>query len=165
MSALFETSGAAFSPCRTYRYRLWRTWDATKPPLVFCMLNPSTADAEADDPTVSRCKERARRMGAGGLVVVNLFALRSTDPRALYRHVDPVGPDNDTAILDAAGQGDLVCAWGNHGKLHGRAAKVLALLLAAGLPALALRVSKDGHPSHPLYLPYDLQPKPFGVAA
>lgn len=165
MGALFETSGATFSACKSYRYRLWRTWDAAKPPLVFCMLNPSTADAEADDPTVSRCKERARRMGAGGLVVVNLFALRSTDPKALYQHADPVGPDNDSAILDAASQGDLVCAWGNHGKLYGRAAKVLALLRAAGLPALALRVSKEGHPSHPLYLPYELQPQPFEAAA
>lgn len=165
MSDLLENRGARLSDCGTYRYRLWRIWNPCVAPLVFCMLNPSTADAEVDDPTVSRCKERARRLGYGGLEVVNLFALRSTDPKALYRHADPVGPENDAAILAAAERGNLICAWGNHGKLRGRASAVLAMLRAAGLPALALRVSKDGHPSHPLYLPYDLEPQPFGAAA
>lgn len=158
---LFATKGAGFSTCGQYRYNLWRIWDRTRKPLSYCMLNPSTADAEKDDPTVARCSERARRLGYGGVVVVNLFALRSTDPRALYKHYDPVGPDNDPAILAAASECDLICAWGNHGKLRGRAAQVLTMLRASGLPALALRVSKDGHPSHPLYLSYDLEPVPY----
>lgn len=155
---LLNDRGAVFSDCDAYRYRLWRTWDARKPPLVFCMLNPSTATAEQDDPTIARCTERARRLGYGGLEVINLFGLRSTDPKALYGHADPVGPDNDSAILSAAERGNLICAWGNHGKLRGRDKAVLKLLRIAGLPALALKVSKDGHPSHPLYLPYDLEP-------
>lgn len=163
MAELLNDRGAEFSDCETYRYRLWRTWDSRKPPLVFCMLNPSTADAEQDDPTVARCSERARRLGYGGLEVVNLFALRSTDPKALYGHADPVGPKNDSAILSAAERGNVVCAWGNHGKLQGRDKAVLALLRAAGLPALALKVSKDGHPSHPLYLSYDLEPTVYAT--
>ena len=93
--------------------------------------------------------------------MVNMFALISTDPRALYSALDPVGPRNDAAILDAASKGDIICAWGNHGSLHGRDRQVLRLLDAAGLPALALKISKTGQPSHPLYLPYELLPVPF----
>ena len=156
-----EVGNATFSPCGAYRYSLTRGWDSGKPAVNFLMLNPSTADAEQDDPTVARCSERARRLGHGGLEVVNLFALRSTDPKALYGHADPVGPENDSAILSAAEQGNVVCAWGNRGELRGRDKAVLRLLRAAGLPVLALKVSKDGHPSHPLYLSYDLRPEPY----
>ena len=131
MSDLFRQSGAEFSPCGLYRYSLWRTW-SDAPPLVFCMLNPSTAGAELNDPTVSRCCERSRLLGYGGTIVVNMFALISTDPRALYSALDPVGPRNDAAILDAASKGDIICAWGNHGSLHGRDRQVLRLLDAAG---------------------------------
>ena len=161
MGDLFASKGAGFSSCGRYRYNLWRIWDRARKPLAYCMLNPSTADAEQDDPTVARCSERARRLGYGGVTVVNLFALRSTDPKVLYSHPDPVGPDNDPAILAVASECDLICAWGNHGKLRGRDKAVLKLLRMAGLPALALKVSKDGHPSHPLYLPYDLEPMPY----
>lgn len=165
MSGLFETSGANFSECGTYRYRLWRIWDTDARPLVFCMLNPSTADAEQDDPTVARCKERARRGGYGGVIVVNLFALRSTDPKGLYSHPDPIGPHNNAHISNCCQEGDFICAWGNHGKLHGRDRVVLKLLAAHFVQPMALRVSKGGLPSHPLYLPYDLEPQPYGLAA
>ena len=94
--------GALFSPDRVYRYRLWRRWKPEEPALVYVMLNPSTADEIDSDATVTRCIERARRMGYGGIEVVNLFALRSTDPTALYRHEAPVGPENDQHILGYA---------------------------------------------------------------
>lgn len=159
---LFVDRGAGFSACRAYRYTLWRSWDRAKPWLAFVMLNPSTADATTDDPTVARCGERARRLGYGGLAVVNLFALRSTDPLELYRHPDPVGPHNDSAILSVASEaGAVVCAWGNHGRLHGRDGKVLELLARLGVQPMALKVSRGGHPGHPLYLPYNLTPQPY----
>ena len=82
---------------RVYRYLLTRRW-GTVPAMVWIMLNPSTADAFAEDPTIRRCLIFAHREGCGGLTVVNLFALRSTDPKALTRHPDPVGPANDTFI-------------------------------------------------------------------
>lgn len=148
--------GAIFSPCDTYRYVLWRNW-SVGPMCCFIMLNPSTADATNDDPTVRRCIGFARRWGYGGVEVVNIFALRSTDPRALRRHVDPVGPDNDQAIRLAARRADrVVCAWGNHGRLHNRGPAVLAGLVLMGIRPLCFKLTKStpgkpGQPEHPLY--------------
>jgi hypothetical protein len=124
------------------------------------MLNPSTADEIDNDPTVARCERRAMDLGYGGLEVVNLFALRSTDPEPLYTHPDPVGPENDKAILDAVtGAGLVVCAWGKHGKLLQRAAHVLRLLRNAGVTVHCLKLNQDRTPTHPLYVGYDIQPR------
>jgi hypothetical protein len=161
VSDLLTDAGATFSPCRTYRYRLWRFWDQ-RPYLAFVMLNPSTADEVKNDPTVERCERRARVGGYGGVAVVNLFAFRSTDPAVLRKVADPVGPHNDAAITDVAKQaGRVICAWGTHGSLHGRDAHVLVMLHWHGVGTYALRVSKGGHPCHPLYLPYGLEPAEF----
>lgn len=163
--SLFETTGATFSPCRRYRYRLWRVWDETKAPAVFVMLNPSTADEVENDPTVERCARRAKSMGFGGLRVANIFALRSTDPVALYSEADPVGPDNDLAILESiAGAGLVVCAWGGHGKLNGRGDAVLNLIRGAGSIPHYLKINSDGTPKHPLYVGYSVQPQAWEVA-
>ena len=153
-------SGAQFSPDRLYRYVLWRTWNESTLPLIFLMLNPSTADARHNDPTVERCEQRARRWGAGGLVVVNLFAYRSTDPDELMKVADPVGPENDQAILAAAYSGgcELIAGWGNVGKLGGRADAVVRLLRRAHVRIHALAVNQDGSPKHPLYVHYDVRP-------
>lgn len=161
---LFQNSGAVFSPCRLYRYALWRTWDADKAPLLFVMLNPSTADEVANDPTVERCERRARAMGFGGLRVANIFAYRSTDPGALYGLDDPVGPDNDQAILDAvAVAGLVVCGWGKHGNLRGRGEAVRALIASTGKAPHYLELNNDGTPKHPLYVGYSVKPQPWEV--
>lgn len=159
MKDLFEDSGAVFSPCGLYRYRLWRRWDSSAP-AVFLMLNPSTADDIENDPTVERCERRARSMGFGGLEVINLFALRSTDRSALYTHPAPIGPENDSAILAAVyGAGKIICAWGTDGRLQGRDQQVLSLLRGVGIPLYFLRLNKDGTPQHPLYIGYSEEPK------
>jgi hypothetical protein len=141
--------GAVLSPCRHYRYQLTRTWDEALPAVAFIGLNPSTADAELDDPTVRRCIGFAREWGFGKLILVNLFALRSTDPTKLYTAAAPVGPENDRWLRLAARNAEtLVAAWGVHGDLNGRANQVRALL-----PNLmCLGRTRAGHPRHPLYL-------------
>lgn len=155
-------SGAELSLCRTYRYVLWRVWDIEKPPLVFVLLNPSTADEIEGDPTISRCMRRAIALGCGSLWVVNLFAYRSTKRAVLKTLPDPVGPKNDEFILSAARKaGQVVCGWGNDGKLLGRDQAVLGMLRSNGVKTMALAVNDDGTPGHPLYLPYTLRPVEF----
>lgn len=153
---------AAFSPCRGYRYALGRVWEPGGPLVMFLMLNPSTADAAAQDATVERCQRRARAWGAGGLLVGNIFAWRSTDPGALYTQPDPAGPENDSSILTLASlAATVVCGWGTHGELGNRGRRVLSMLQGAGVTPQALRITKGGQPGHPLYIGYSVQPQPL----
>lgn len=149
---------AVISQCKKYRYSLSRTWDETLPTACFIMLNPSTADAEKDDPTIRRCVGFAKRLGCGGLVVVNLFAWRATDPARLAAVPDPIGPENDSHILRAAtGCSLVVAAWGtNVPVLHCyRPADVKKLVMAVGASLTCLRKTKGGAPGHPLYVKAD----------
>ena len=149
-------STACVSECGRYRYRLYRQWDDSKPDVLFVMLNPSTADHNKDDRTISRCVGFARGWGYGGLLVGNLFALRSTNPANLRISDDPIGPFNDAALRDMAAQVDkVVAAWGGHGKLQNRGTAVLQMLAGK---CHALKLNQSGEPAHPLYLPYDLKP-------
>ena len=156
--ALGEESSATFSQDRSYRYLLTRRWDTDWPYAVFIMLNPSTADSMTDDATIRRCRKFAQSWHAGGVLVANLFALRSTTPRDLYTHPDPVGPDNDAVLswvfsTDHEVVGPVLAAWGVHGALHGRGDHVTRLLKARAVRhLLCLGVTQDGHPRHPLYL-------------
>lgn len=153
------SGGATFSSCNQYRYVLTRTWDEGGPPLAFVMLNPSTADAKKNDPTVERCQRRAQRGTYGGLIVLNLFALRSTDPLALYTHKEPIGEGNDGFIAHMVSKaGDVVCAWGNHGEIGDRGAAVYEIIRKIVRQPLCLGVNASGHPKHPLYVAYD---RPF----
>jgi hypothetical protein len=164
MTDLFTESGAVFSPCGLYRTALWRIWDQARAPLMFSLLNPSTADDRADDPTVTRCRRRAQAGGFGGLIITNAYALRSTDPQALFGAADPVGPGNDDAILDHAQRARLVvCGWGEHCDRvrPGRSAELLALIRSVGRVPHALAVNAGGAPKHPLYCSYALQPMPL----
>ena len=141
---------ALFCGCRAYRYSLTRRW-GTGPFLPWIMLNPSTADALKNDPTISRVMAFARAWGYGGIVVINLFALRSPDPRVLKTHPDPAGPFNDSAILGACGPGAvIVAAWGAHGGLHDRDRAVTTLMSSYGTALWCLGLTKGGFPVHPL---------------
>jgi hypothetical protein len=157
-------TGATFSDCRAYRYALLRQWDASLPLLVVIGLNPSTADETVDDPTIRRCVDYATRWGMGGLRMLNLFAYRATEPRDMKRAFDPVGRQNDTFLRALTFDVPRVlCAWGAHGSYMDRDRAVLSLL--RDRPLYALKVTKGGHPGHPLYLRADLTPEPFGVPA
>jgi hypothetical protein len=158
--------GARYSPCGLYRYSLWREWeggprDEQRGTILWIMLNPSRADHLGNnDPTIERCERRSVAWGFGRMEVVNLFALSSPYPKALFAADDPVGPLNDAGILESADRaGMILCAWGAHGALRGRAAAVRALLADRILHCLG--TTKDGEPVHPLYLSYEKRPVPL----
>lgn len=126
-----------------------RTWDGSLPRVMFIGLNPSTADDRADDPTVRRCIGFSQKWGFGGLILVNLFAYRTTDPVGLIAIDDPIGPENDHWIALEQKKADcVVAAWGNHGVLLNRDDTVLKSLKNA----FCLGTTKTGCPRHPLYL-------------
>ena len=126
------------------------------------MLNPSTATEIQNDPTVERCERRARTLGFGAFRVTNIFAWRDTDPRAMRTAADPVGPENDRAILAVLGWADqVICAWGTHGAHLNRGAAVEAMMRATGKQLFTLGLTQAGHPKHPLYIGYQQQPAPW----
>jgi hypothetical protein len=148
-----------FSPCRQYRYSLWREWGGLTPTCkgyaMFVGLNPSTADETQDDPTIRRCLAYAKAWGYDGLCMTNLFAYRATQPHDMLAQADPVGPENDAHLLElAASAGVVVAAWGNHGAHMGRDAIVKGVLPNLHL----LKITQEGQPGHPLYLPKTLTP-------
>jgi hypothetical protein len=160
--------GAAISACGAYRYHLWREWDPSKPRMLLIMLNPSVADHERDDHTITKSIAIARHLGCGRLDVGNLAAFRSSHPRDLKTAADPVGPDNDqhlSAMLRASGL--VICAWGaNPAALPGRIAAVSRLILDAGVTTYALKLTSGGYPSHPLargkgFFPITVKPIPY----
>ena len=143
--------GALLSPCGRYRYRLTREWLMGEGTVLFVMLNPSTADAETDDPTIRRCIGFAQRWGFRGLAVGNLFAWRATDPRELRQAIDPVGPENDRHLVEMSHAANaVIAAWGAGG---GRRGQYALRLLRGTVEHLGL--TKQGYPRHPLYLRAD----------
>jgi hypothetical protein len=160
LSLLPQPVDAIFSPCRKYRYVLWRRWaeDWASNYAMFICLNPSTADETNDDPTVRRCIKFSKDWGYSGFLMTNLFAYRATKPKDMMAAHDPVGVDNDKHLIEhAAKAGIVIAAWGNHGTYGGRHLKVKAML-----PRLhCLKITSSGMPGHPLYLPQTLKPTCF----
>lgn len=147
---------AVISPCGNYRYRLGRVWDNREPVAVWIGLNPSTANAEVDDPTIRRMVSFAMSWGLGGIDVVNLFALRSPDPQDLTcGWCDPVGGENDGQLMSSVVGGrvaTVVCAWGANPFARGRAIEMMQHFEVAGVKTYCLGTNKDGSPKHPLYV-------------
>lgn len=155
---MFQTpSGANFSRCRRYRYTLWRRWDGTLPLVMMIGLNPSTANARQNDPTIRRCIAFARSWGHGGLIMTNLFAFRATYPTDLKAAADPVGPRNNLWIRRAARHANrIVALWGNDGQWLDRSAHIRKRLAGR---LQVIRLNAGGEPAHPLYLPKNLGPR------
>lgn len=149
---------AVFSPCQRYRYALWRTWDDSKPSVLFIGLNPSTADEKNDDPTLIRCINFAKSWGYGSVCMANLFAYRATKPKDLLARQRVTGKDNNDWLLTLANTADIViAAWGNDGHYQSRATKVKKLIQ----PLHYIKLNKSGEPAHSLYLKADLTPQLF----
>ena len=151
-------TGANFSPCRKYRYVLWRTWERGESHVIFVGLNPSTADERKDDPTIRRCIGFAKAWGFGGIFMLNIFAFRTIDPKELKKINDPIGPENNNNLqIYFHSSGLNVACWGNYGEFMGRGDFVIELLGKKNLSYLG--VTKSGQPKHPLYLKRDTKPK------
>lgn len=156
-----HTSDAVFSECGKYRYTLERHWGTAldlvmtdgELHVLYLLLNPSTATAVEDDPTMTRCIAFAQELKCTGMVVCNIFAYRATDPRKMKRQADPIGEENDAWILHEAERADLiVCGWGNHGLHRNRGNHVAHTLTARGLKLWCFGITKQRQPKHPLYL-------------
>jgi hypothetical protein len=173
---LWEPSGAVISPCEKYRYWLHRSWLGGEGWTVFVMLNPSTADASQDDPTIRRCIRFAKDFGSHGVIVVNLFAWRAIDPRNLPSNlIEAEGPENHAYVVKAcelAGQyeppdmrrpGKVICAWGANEAAKEQAPKVLGWIEAAYGTPRCLGTTKRGFPRHPLYVPASVLPVRFAA--
>lgn len=162
MSELFTPDspvrkGAFVSECEQYRYWLTREWNEGGNLLAFVMLNPSTADAELDDPTIRRCVGFAKREGRNGIVVVNLYAGRATQPDDLFKMKDPEGPNNLNQWMSwlRHERTKVVCAWGADTRAHSQARKFRRFAAEHNLHLWHLGLTKDGSPRHPLYLRND----------
>ncbi|EPX86044.1 DUF1643 domain-containing protein [Salipiger mucosus] len=151
-------SRALYSRCGAYRYGLERRW-AEGPCLLYVMLNPSTADEARNDPTIERCQRRAVRLGFGAMRIANLFSFRATRPRELRAAPEPVGPETDALLVDwHAGADMTLAAWGVHGAHLGRGPQMAEALDG---PLHHLGLTREGHPRHPLYVPYATSPQPW----
>lgn len=159
------TKAAVISDCGSYRYLLRRDLgllSESDTEAVFVMLNPSTADASVDDPTIRRCMGFARSWGHAGLIVINLYAFRSTDPKALRKHPgDVVGPENDEWIRKVLEErSSAICAWGNNADRE-RVDRFLEIANSVGATLSCLDTTKQGQPKHPLYLSKTASLRPF----
>ncbi|TAF48654.1 MAG: DUF1643 domain-containing protein [Runella slithyformis] len=155
---------AILSENKRYRYMLTRIWDESKPMVMWVMLNPSTADASNDDPTIRKCIAFAKSWGYGGIYVGNLFAFRATNPKRLLQITEPIGAENEEYIRMYAEKVDkVICAWGNPVIIDRIWQPVLRKVLTFEHTKLHyLALCKDGEtPKHPLYLNSKLVPVAF----
>ena len=161
---LFDQSGARFSRCKRWRYKLWRYWTDDERLLVCVGLNPSTATETVDDPTIRRVTDYARRWGLGGIVMLNAFGYRSTDPKGMLAADDPVGPGNKDSFDETLGKLKgrpapvVLCMWGAHGTHMDQDEEVMGWLRWPDIQPVCLGVNANGTPKHPLYLPKDAEP-------
>lgn len=164
-----------FSPCRLYRYCLWREWDhdslGIQPVQIWQRgiqyvqwigLNPSTADEIQDDPTIRRCIAFSKAWGYGAMCMTNLFAWRATKPSDMLKAFSPVGLENANHLLACAKQAGLVvAAWGKHGRHLEQQEFVKRVMENNHITLHHLGLNGDGTPKHPLYLPKTLTPIPL----
>ena len=153
---------ASFSRCGLYRYSLTRRWDSGVGRCVFIGLNPSTADAKVDDPTIRRCMGFTRNWGYNELIMVNLFAYRTPHPELLKKALDPVGPNNRRAVTRSCQSATLVvAAWGAHGTFLDQADRLSTIW--SQIPVHCFGTTLSGQPLHPLYQRTDAKLTQFNV--
>ena len=150
--------GAKLDATGKYRYLLERawSWDKAFPSIAFIGLNPSTADADVDDPTIRKCVTLSKNLGFGSLYMLNLFAFRATKPEDMFAADDPIGKWNDEWIRIVTKECEkVIVCWGNYGATNQRDLEVLRLLEENNTEYYAFGINKNGTPKHPLYLKND----------
>lgn len=158
-------AGAEFSPCRKYRYKLWRIWDETKLRLYFILMNPSTADEINNDPTIERQCRRAEQLGYGGVVILNCGAVRETDSKRAWSMSDPIGPDNLRIIreeVEGFPEARFIAGWGRPARRFGADEPILDIFRRLERPLHCLGINSDGSPKHPLYVKYSQELIDYG---
>lgn len=159
---------AVISSCGLYRYRLTRELGGDGPTVMFVMVNPSTADAQDDDQTISKCIGFSTRLGASRLLVGNKFAFRATDIREVRGARDPIGPDNDKHLWVMMSEADMViAAWGALNKLpealRARWKDIVRMADDLGRPLCCIGTNADKHPKHPQMTGYNVPVTPWAV--
>lgn len=155
---------SVFSPCRKYRYCLWRIWRNIAAPkyALWCLCNPSTADDDDLDPTLRRCQDFSQRWDFDAMCIVNAFGFRATDPADMRAADDPCGEDNDYWIARLATDASLsIAGWGTIGAHLNRPEAIRVLFNSIGKPLHCLNINADGSPQHPLFVRADVKPKPW----
>ena len=148
MEEIFKNNGAHFDETRTYRYALWRTWDESKPKIMFVGLNPSTANENDNDPTIRRVISFAQKWGYGSVFMVNLFPFVTTYPSELEKNKKNINENDEFVKMIASHCEKIVFAWGNF-----KEATIRGKEMAMKFPtAYALQINKNGTPKHPLYV-------------
>lgn len=162
--SLLTHSSAIISSDGRFRYQLIRRWKSVGDNACFIMLNPSTADGSEDDPTIKACMQFAQRWGMSGLIVVNLFAYRSTSPKPLRNETNFIGSMNDYHMEEATCFAKkIVCAWGIHPHIIRRSRQVGQKLYDWGVTdrCFCLGTTLAGYPRHPLYVSRFTKLQPF----
>jgi hypothetical protein len=150
-----------WSPCKKYRYTLWREWGDPSRYVQFIGLNPSRANEHENDNTLKRCIRFAQDWGFGAMYMTNLFAFVTPYPTEMRRAEDPIGPENDHWLTLLAEHAEMVVAcWGCDSSLKKRDAAVLEMIGRFG-PVHCFRRTKGGYPEHPLYMPANTEPIVF----
>lgn len=161
-SNIIGENGAIFNEDRTKRFLLWRSRPEGDGVITFIMLNPSTADEVKNDPSVLRCWTRAQKMGFRVMFVCNLFSIRSTDPKGIVPDEGDDYHENFSTIIRAVRRSNMiVCAWGNHGDINTLGHQILGNLRRLEYPVFVFGITKANQPKHPLYIGYDVEPKPI----
>ncbi len=163
-SVLFpQEAWACFSEDDKYRYKLSRLIDIGKGKIVWCMLNPSTANAFILDPTLRKCLEFSKRWGFRQMSIINLYALRATNPKELYKVKYPIGMENDNAISGECENADMIiCGWGQEKIVKSYNFDKMKKYFK-NKHVCCLGTNKDDSPKHPLYLPYTTHLRSFSL--
>jgi hypothetical protein len=153
-------TGAQFSADQLHRYTLERVWDQHLKHVAIIGLNPSTADAFKDDPTIRRVTGFAHAWGYGGFTMLNLFTYRTSQPKELAKARRADGLLARYVLVRELTRADVaVCAWGDIPRRYYERARWVAALAQSCGHLTVFRIgppTRKGHPRHPLYLKKDL---------